>query len=304
MNGIVVVNKSADITSHQVVQEARKLFPGVRVGHSGTLDPMATGILPVCLGKATRVAEYVMELPKTYRAGIALGENTDTEDRTGEVLEKFSVPAYERNELEDILRTFVGKIKQTPPAYSAVKYRGKPLYHWTRQGRDVPRQDRTAWIYQLDLLEYNPRQKPHLLIEVKCSRGTYIRTLAVDIGKAAGCGGHLYSLKRTAVGPMNVDNALSLTKIKELLAAGRYNRVVMPMDIALRQFSELVLAQDQISYLKNGRAVVLSRDAAPEKLSAELPVRIYDQNGYFRALARLDQLDSGIKLKTLKFLSD
>lgn len=304
MDGIVVINKPPHVTSHQVVREVRYLFPGVKAGHSGTLDPMATGILPVCIGKATRIAEYVMDLPKTYRAGIAFGEITDTEDSTGKILEKTPVPLYKRARLEEILSYFIGEIEQIPPAYSAVKYKGKPLYYWARRGKEAPRSVRKAYIYELKLLEYNPEHKPHLLIEVKCSKGTYIRTLAFDIGRAAGCGGHLHTLARTAVGPMNLDNAMNLERIKELAAAGSYEQIVSPMDIALKQYPCLTLGREQIKFLKDGRPVNLSGEEIANELSPEKPVRIYDQDYYFRALALPVISGAEVRLKTLKFLSD
>lgn len=304
MNGIVVINKPAGLTSHQVVKKARTLFPGVKVGHSGTLDPIATGILVICLGKATRVAEYIMELPKIYRAGIALGEITDTEDSAGEVVEQIPVPVFTQEQVEELVKTFEGEIEQTPPAYSAVKYQGKPLYHWTRRGREVPRQVRKAYVYKIDLLEYSPDIKPHLLIEVECSKGTYIRTLAADIGRVTGTGGHLYSLERSAVGPMNINNAYTPEKLEELVAGGRLEETVLPMDFALEQFPSLALDEKRVTFLKNGRSVNLHHDEMPEEINSGRPVKIYDEHSRFKALAQVVRQDAGLKLKTLKYLAD
>ncbi len=304
MNGIVVINKPAGLTSHQVVKEIRTIFPGVKVGHSGTLDPIATGILTVCLGKATRIAEYIMELPKVYRAGIALGEVTDTDDSAGEVIEQIPVSVFTQEQVEEIVQGFEGEIEQTPPAYSAVKYQGKPLYHWTRRGREVPRQARKAYVYRIELLDYNPESKPHLIIEVECSKGTYIRTLAADLGRVTGTGGHLYFLERSAVGPMSLNNAYTPEELKELAAEGRSDDAVLPMDFALRQFPALSLDERRVTFLKNGRPVDLDPDEMAGEISTGKPVRIYDTSARFKALARADQQAAGTMLKTLKYLSD
>ena len=188
MDGLMVINKPPGLTSHQVVQEIRRLFPGVKAGHAGTLDPPAAGILLICLGKATRIVEQLMDMPKGYRAEIELGATTETGDAQGEILERFEVPPLDPDQVARALASLTGDQEQVPPNYSAIKYKGKPLYYWTRKGIKVETKPRVIHIYRLELMGCNYPHRPHLLIEVECSRGTYIRTLAEQIGERLGTG--------------------------------------------------------------------------------------------------------------------
>jgi len=306
VDGIIVVNKSYGVTSHQVVQLIRRLFPGVKAGHSGTLDPVATGVLPVCLGRATRIAEYIMEHPKTYRAAVTLGKTTDTEDSAGTVTGSWPVPRLERSRVEETLSGFQGSIEQIPPLYSAVKYQGKPLYRWTRSGKEVPRKTRRAEIYRIELLEFNPEREPQLVVEVQCSKGTYIRTLAVDIGHAIGCGGHLQALTRLAVGPFTLDSAFTPEMIEHLSREERAGELIKPMDSALTLMPALYLDQVKVKALKNGQLVeieVPEIKEEPEEGGMGEKVRIYDRDGSFKAIARMEKGRTGARLKTLKYLS-
>lgn len=315
MDGIIVVNKPYGLTSHQVVQAVRRLFTGTRVGHSGTLDPMATGVLPVCLGRATRISEFIIEHPKTYRAAVTLGKTTDTDDCEGKITGISTVPRLARNRVEEILAGFQGTIEQLPPRYSAVKYRGKPLYKWARSGQEAPRKIRQAKIYWIKLLEFNPGREPQLVIDVKCSKGTYIRTLALDVGQALGCGGHLQSLSRQAVGPFDLGNAFSLEKIERLCLEERSEELIRPMDSALSALPALYLEQDRIEALKNGQIVKLTdyeMERQPELCGLEKgqeentiggKARIYGQDGSFKAIVRLEENEPGVRLKTLKYLA-
>lgn len=304
MNGIIVVNKSGGITSHRVVQLIRKLFPGVKAGHTGTLDPMATGVLPVCLGRATRVSEYIIELPKNYRAEIILGKTSDTEDATGHIVDVAHVPRLDREEVLEILGGFTGNIEQIPPLYSAVKHHGKPLYYWTRQGETISRKIRTIKIYDIDLLEYNPVREPHLVLDVHCSKGTYIRTLAADIGKKIGCGAYLSRLSRLAVGPFLLEEALTLEEIKTFLELGRYGQVIREMDAALMHFPQLSLDQNQVEALRHGKILIAEEQGLLDRIKSDSPIRIYDQSGVFKALALRVKVNDRLGLKTAKYLAD
>ncbi len=318
MDGIVVVNKPYGATSHQVVQSVRRTVPPVKAGHSGTLDPIATGVLPVCLGRATRIVEYIIDHPKTYRAAVTLGKTTDTEDSAGRITGFSQVPGLDREQVEEILAGFKGKIEQLPPLYSAVKYRGKPLYRWTRSGKEVPRKPRLAEIYRIELLEYNHDREPQLVFDVVCSKGTYIRTLAVDLGKAIGCGGHLSSLVRLAVGPFVLENAFSMDQIAELSNRGRLDEIVEPMDTALRLMPALYLEEELINALKNGQSIYLEdrESLDPPKINNGLSykvkertdlegakARIYDRANNFKAIGRLEKSGEGFRVKTLKYLA-
>ena len=315
MDGIVVINKPHKTTSHQVVQSVRRLFAGSKAGHSGTLDPIATGVLPVCLGRATRLVEYIIEHPKSYRAALTLGKTTDTDDSAGQVIDVSTPPDLQVNQVKEILSRFQGDIEQLPPHYSAVKYKGKPLYRWAREGEKVPRKIRQAKIYELKLLEYHPDREPQLVLDVQCSRGTYIRTLAYDLGQAIGCGGHLYSLTRLAVGPFVIENSYTPGQLSEMKAADRIKNAIWPMDSALGMMPALVIDDQEVMALKNGQIVFLKdlagqefsgiviSDSTHNGLKKGFKVRIYDSRQHFRAIGQLDPCEEGFRLKTLKFLS-
>jgi len=306
VNGILILNKPTGPSSHAVIERVRRLIPGVKVGHTGTLDPAASGVLPVCLGKATRVASYLMDLPKGYRAGVELGIVTDTEDASGRVLAQSPVPPLDRAGIEKILQGLTGVREQIPPAYSAVKYRGKPLYYWTRRGVSTPaRRPRKIAIYRLALLEYNPAGKPHLVCAVECSRGTYIRTLAAEIGERIGCGAYLFSLVRTFVGPFTLDHASSPGSLEEAAQRGALENLILPMDRALLHLPGLHVDDHTLLALKHGRPVPVAQlELQPEILtSGGQPLRIYDRLGNFKALAKIEHTGNECNLKTVKYLA-
>ena len=303
MDGIIVIDKPKDITSHQVVSKIRKLFPGVKAGHTGTLDPMATGVLPICLGKATRVAEYVIELQKKYQAGIIFGKTSDTEDVTGviEIKENLVIPTY--GDIVKIIDTFTGEVEQTPPNYSAIKYKGKPMYHWARQGKEIPREKRKIQIYEIKIINYNQQSEPHLTLEISCSKGTYIRTLAADIGKKAGCGAVLSELRRLEVGPFNLKESITLTEFEAAKSTGEYKDLVKPIEIALSQFPALKLNNLQIESLKDGKIITANNIQYNDLASLEGPLRFYDNQGNFKGLVTTCIIKGHIGLKTLKYLA-
>ena len=303
MDGIVDVNKAYGVSSHEVVQDVRRLFPHIKAGHSGTLDPMATGVLPVCLGRGTRVVEYMIELPKVYHASVVLGKTTNTEDARGTTLETKAVPKLERGQVEEILSSFIGRIEQLPPLYSAVKYKGKPLYKWTRLGEEVPRKVRTALIYSIQVLEFDLSREPHLVFDVECSRGTYIRTLAADLGDKIGCGAHLSGLSRLAVGPYKLENAYTIEELADLATSGCLETAVQPIDSALIQLPQLVLNSNQIEALKQGKLIEYDQFEDLEQIKVDAPIRAYDQLGIFKAIICIIKKDNIRGLKTVKYLS-
>ena len=303
MDWIVNINKANGVSSHGVVQVVRRLFSHIKAGHSGTLDPMATGVLPVCLGRGTRVVEYMIELPKVYRASVVLGKTTDTEDATGATLETKDIPMLERDQVEEILRNFTGRIEQLPPLYSAVKYKGKPLYKWTRLGEEVPRKVRTALIYSIKMLEFNLSREPHLVFDVECSRGTYIRTLAADLGKKIGCGAHLSGLTRLAVGPYMIEHAYNIEELASLASAGCIETAIQPIDSALIQLPQIVLNSNQIEALKQGKLIEYDYFEDLEQINADSPIRVYDQQDVFKAIACIINKDDTRLLKTVKYLT-
>ena len=229
MDGIFNLNKPLGMTSHDVVARVRRLAHQRRVGHAGTLDPGASGVLPVCLGQATRVVEYLSESGKRYRATVILGTVTDTYDAEGEVIR--SAPVHvTREELEAALPAFLGPQMQLPPLYSAIKVAGQPLYKLARAGVEVQLQPRPIEIYVLDLIDWQP---PALTLDVECSKGTYIRSLAYDLGERLGCGAHLGGLVRLRSGPFTLDESLTLEELARALEDGTWENYLYAPDEAL-----------------------------------------------------------------------
>jgi tRNA pseudouridine55 synthase len=271
MDGILNLDKPPGLTSHDVVDRVRAVAGQRRVGHAGTLDPMATGVLLVCLGRATRVAEYLMASSKTYRAHVRLGVATDTYDAEGTVVEERPVEV-DRAAVEAALDRFRGSILQVPPMYSAVKHRGKRLYQLARQGVTVEREPRPVEIYRLELLEWRP---PDLVLEVSCSPGTYIRSLAHDLGQVLGCGAHLAGLVRLASGDFRLEEAVGL----EELTRERLPSLLLPLDAALRSYPALHLDEEGALAVRSGRGV-----KGPEPEGEAGLARAYGPDGVFLAV--------------------
>lgn len=209
VHGVLLLDKSRDVSSNGALVAVKRLFNAEKAGHTGTLDPFATGLLPLCLGEATKFAQDLLEADKTYEAVLHLGVTTTTADSEGEVLERQDVDVH-REKIDVLLPQFMGELKQIPPMYSALKRDGKPLYEYARAGITLEREARTITIHELKILDY---QSPFLRIHVRCSKGTYIRTLGEDLGHALGCGAHLSELRRTAVGSLQVTDAITLTAL-------------------------------------------------------------------------------------------
>ncbi len=257
MRGLFNVNKPLDMTSHDVVAAVRRIVQTRRVGHAGTLDPRATGVLLLLVGPATRLSQYVMGTRKTYRAVVRLGETTTTYDTEGEVVAWQPIPEdlIEANGPDlAILSQFQGTISQVPPMYSAIKVQGKKLYQLARQGKAIERKPRTVTIDRLDVLAWQP---PDLTLEVVCSAGTYIRSLAHDMGQALGCGGHLRALTRTATGAFHVEESHSLEELRALAAEGRLHEALLPPKAALYMMPFVRLHPAQVQRVRHGQAVAL-----------------------------------------------
>lgn len=211
MDGLILINKQKGFTSHDVVNVIRKKLNIKKVGHTGTLDPNATGVLPILVGKATKISKYLMEHDKTYIATIKLGEKTDTGDSEGQVIEEKSIPAdLKKEDINDVLRSFLGKQKQLPPMYSAIKINGKKLYEYAREGKEVKLEAREIEIYKIQLLEYKNNK---IKFEVECSKGTYIRTLCENIAKKLGTVGYMEELQRTKVNNFKIEDSILLDDI-------------------------------------------------------------------------------------------
>lgn len=280
MNGILNILKPPGMTSHDVVAQLRRLTGIRKIGHTGTLDPGAAGVLPICMGQATRVAEYVLGMDKTYRAELQLGTAMDTEDAAGRIVAEKTVPQLNAACLESVLASFVGKRMQTPPMYSAVRVKGKKLYELARRGEMVERQPRPIQIYRLQLRGF---KENHVLFDVSCSRGTYIRTLCTEIATALGTVGHLSFLLRLGVGPFEIKNALTLEECEILQAHAKLDTALLSLDTALLSLPHLSVSQADAQKIKQGRW--LNLDNLPEEGTL---VRIYAPHRQLVAIALVE----------------
>ena len=247
------------------------------MGHAGTLDPAATGVLLVCLGQATRVVYILAEASKTYRAQVELGRETDTYDGEGRVTRTGDPSPITEERVEAALGSFLGTIRQTPPMYSAVKHQGQPLYRLARAGMEVPRRERRADIYRLDLLEWRP---PLITMEVECSKGTYIRTLAHDLGQVLGCGAHLKGLVRLRAGPFSLEDAIPLPQLEQAFGLGCWQEFLYPIDFLLTHLPAVIVDNDTGLAIRQGQGITL--EAQPQ---AEL-CRAYSPEGKIIGLLR------------------
>jgi len=270
VSGVLLLDKPVGITSNAALQIAKRLYRAAKAGHTGTLDPMASGLLPLCFGEATKFAQYPTDADKTYEVVIKLGETTDTGDADGQVLSQRPV-AVSRADIERVVNQFTGPIMQTPPMYSALKHQGQPLYKYARKGIEIERAPRAVTLHQIAILNFDGET---LSICVACSKGTYIRVLAEDIGEQLGCGAHLIGLRRTQVGAFNLTEAITLDALEDLPEAERDSKL-MPPDRLVASLPEIVLDQDAAYYLRQGQAIWLP------KLSLHERFRIYDEKHIF-----------------------
>ena len=273
MDGIVIVDKPQGWTSQDVTARLRRVFGTRRIGHGGTLDPMATGVLPVFVGRATRAVEFFEHAEKTYETVLRLGITTDTEDMTGTVLTEENV-SFTEEQLQETLAAFRGEILQVPPMYSALKVNGQKLCDLARKGKTVERQPRPVTIHELTLVE---RGENTLRLRVRCSKGTYIRTLCKDIGEKLGCGGCMESLRRVAAGEYTIDEAVPLQTLLDTEEPEKYLRGV---DTMFRNYPAVTLTANQETRCRNGNAFSVS-------LAAGI-YRAYGQSGEFLMLAKVD----------------
>lgn len=286
LHGVLNIKKDKGWTSHDVVARLRRLFNGQRIGHAGTLDPAATGVLPVLVGKGTKIAEYLVAWDKEYRAVLRLGETTDTQDATGTVLEKRSVGRISSEAIHRAVTGFQGLVRQIPPMYSAVKVKGTPLYKAARAGRTVAREAREVEVRHIDVIGVDG---PDVWLRVVCSKGTYVRTLCADIGESLGVGGHLRELERRRVGPLELDKALSVEEISVRHAKGGVAGALISLDQALAAFPAVFVDAITTKRVLHGMSVPVQALGPPtpqlrEALEAGQTVRIKDPAGRLLAL--------------------
>ncbi len=274
MNGIVIVNKPKGVTSHDVVGKMRKAFMTRRVGHTGTLDPMATGVLPVCIGNATRAADMLLESDKGYLAELMLGKTTDTLDIEGEVTGEYPVEVSE-TEVREVISRFVGEISQIPPMYSAIKKDGRKLYELAREGVTIGREARQVTIYSIDILNI---ALPYVTIDVRCSKGTYIRTLCDDIGKKLGTGAVMTALERTETAGFRLCDALT---IHEIFDAEDKVSLLIPTDKLFSEYEEIYLNEKQTKSIVNGVQMTWREGREGKRY------RLYSNEGKFLCISEL-----------------
>ena len=281
MNGVLVVDKPRGWTSHDVVQKVRGLLKEKKIGHTGTLDPLATGVLVLCAGKATKIIRYLENDEKIYTAEMVLGSTTDTLDAEGRIVEKRAYTAPTRQQVQEVLMRFRGTILQRPPAYSALKVGGVPSHRLARAGKIITHEERPITIWELDLLEYTD---PVIRIRVRCSKGTYIRTLCADIGQHLGMGAHLTSLLRNSVGHFALGSAHS---IAEVTAAGTRSGLLVSMRDALGAFPETLVSASDARRLGEGGTVVLPPESSiPDGVTH---VRVSESSTGLVAVARVEE---------------
>jgi tRNA pseudouridine55 synthase len=289
-DGGFIVMKEGGWTSHDVVGKLRGVLGGMKVGHAGTLDPAATGVLPVLVGRATRVAEYLVEWDKEYRAVMRLGEVTDTQDATGAVLARTDVTALHHQKLSEVVARFRGQQFQLPPMYSAVKVGGRPLYKAARAGQTIERQERSIEIHELEILVVDDRD---ITLRVVCSKGTYVRTLCADIGAALGVGAHLFALERRRVGALSIDHALTVRQISDHLAAGRLHEHLITMDQMLTSLPALVVTSEEAQRVVHGGPILPSAARALGSFPGPVFVRLQDRSGRLLAIGKYDPVTDG-----------
>lgn len=282
LNGIIVINKPVQMTSARVVASVKRISNAGKVGHTGTLDPLAEGVLICCLNRATRLARFLLHGNKRYEAVLKLGEDTDTQDSTGTVLSTGDPANLSAETIRSVCERFCGQIEQLPPVYSALKHKGTPLYRHARQGRAVQKPARQVHIYRIEIQEVN---LPFVRFEVSCSAGTYIRTLCADIGTSLGCGGHLHALKRLESCGFTLQQALTLEQLEVCARTGTLNRHVITMANALKLMPAVVADTEVIKKIRHGR------ELAPGDVNLE---RVFQQNNASQPYFKI--IDSGNNL--------
>lgn len=288
--GIIILNKPVGVSSHRCVGMVRKALNMKKVGHTGTLDPEASGVLPILAGPATRASDFLTMEDKRYRATILLGIRTDTLDMAGEVIETNPVNVTEE-EIRNAISSFVGDTQQIPPMYSAIQVNGQRLYNLARQGIEIERKPRDITVFSIDIESID---LPYVKINVHCSKGTYIRTLAADIGDKLGCGGCISSLQRTASGVFTLDRAITPEKLLELSEKGEVNKALLPLDSFFESYDAIYLDKKRADRVKNGVPIYYRG-----KTQGNL-YRVYDEDGNFIALSRADMEDGRECLKLIK----
>ncbi|MCM5705306.1 tRNA pseudouridine(55) synthase TruB [Larsenimonas salina] len=280
ISGVLLLDKPYGVSSNRALQKARGLFQAQKAGHTGTLDPMATGLLPVLFGEATKFSSLLLDADKRYQASLRLGQTTATGDAEGDILSERPVPELESSRLEHVLAQFTGDIEQIPPMYSALKHEGRPLYELAREGREIKRAPRAVSVYHIGLLE---TRESGFSIDVTCSKGTYIRTLAMDIGETLGCGAHLDALRRFKTGPFDAESMVTLEVLEHLSDDERQARL-LPIDALLTHLPSVEVDDDSVARFRQGQALTCN-----ETYPSQTLIRVYDRTHTLLGVALLNE---------------
>lgn len=289
VNGVLLLNKEGGMTSNDALQKAKRLFFANRAGHTGSLDPLATGVLPLCFGEATKFSQYLLDADKCYRATFALGAISETCDADGEILSRHDASKLRKKDIEALLPQFSGDIKQVPPMYSALKHQGQPLYKLARQGITVEREARAVTIYDIKVLAFRKGQEAEVDVEVSCSKGTYIRSIAHDMGELLACGAYVKKLHRVSAGPFHEDDAYTLGELEAERGeqvAEVLDELLLPMDAPVESLDYIDLPKDSAYYFTKGNPVM-----DPQVFQLGKPgtlVRVFDEEELFLGVGELD----------------
>jgi tRNA pseudouridine55 synthase len=288
VDGILVLDKPRGMSSNQALQAAKRLYGAAKAGHTGSLDPLATGVLPLCFGEATKFSRFLLDADKTYTSTFVLGVVTASGDAEGEVLEQRDASHIREQDVEAGLAGFRGEIEQVPSMFSAIKHQGQPLYKLARQGREVERKSRRVMVYELELLAFRAGERPEVDLRIRCSKGTYVRSIAEDLGAALGCGAHVGVLRRTQAGPFDETMQVSLATLKALHANGAQSEMdalLKPLDSALGELPLVRISEAGGFYIRQGQPVLVP-DSPCEGM-----VRMGLENGEFLGIGEI--LDDG-----------
>lgn len=259
MNGVLLLNKAAGVTSNTALQQAKRLFFAAKAGHTGSLDPLATGVLPLCFGEATKFSQYLLDADKRYRSTFCLGVSTATGDADGEVIGTADASAISRDKVEQALANFEGEIEQIPSMYSAIKHNGQPLYKLAREGKTVEREARRVQVYSITVLDFNPGDRATVDVDIHCSKGTYVRTIAEDLGSVLGCGAHVSRLHRSQAGPFSDLDAIALDALETERGEQRAEVLdyhLLPPDAPVQDMPPLNLPEQSAFYFRQGQPVM------------------------------------------------
>lgn len=311
VNGILILDKPSGITSNKALQTVKRLFNAQKAGHTGSLDPLATGVLPLCLGEATKVSHYLLDANKAYRAKCVLGAVTTTGDSDGDIIEQKPVPQLSEADLLKLLAAFEGPQNQTPPMFSALKHNGRPLYEYARQGIVIERKARPITIYGISLINFSfaakSPDKAFIEIEVQCSKGTYIRTLCEDIGQKIGCGAYISELRRIESEPFSLSQAITLDDLLQQFSRQEnsddrdftaMDELLLPVDTAIKRFPAIELNDLELERIQHGMTIDIQPDIQSDSPSSDY--RLY-HNNILIALAIVDEFQQ-LKPKRLLFL--